>query len=195
MERFLALLLFILVLPLFTLLYLFIRLTSPGPFLFLQRRVGKNKKEFIIYKIRTMTSDAEVRKNTLKHLNQADGPVFKIKNDPRLTGIGKILSRTGIDELPQLLNIIRGEMSFVGPRPLPVAEARQVPKRYRMRFSVNPGITSPWVVSGAHRLTFQQWMESDVLYIKNRNFLYDLKICAATIFLLFKYVVQIMVKS
>ncbi|HRN70625.1 MAG TPA: sugar transferase, partial [Candidatus Woesebacteria bacterium] len=117
--------------------------------------------------------------------NQADGPVFKIQDDPRYTKIGKILSRIGLDELPQLINIVKGEMAFVGPRPLPLQEANQIPSRYHKRFSVLPGITSTWVVNGSHKLSFTEWMELDVLYVKNRSIFLDISISVKTIFLLF----------
>lgn len=101
--------------------------------------------------------------------NEADGPVFKIRNDPRYTKIGKFLSHSALDELPQLINVIKGEMAFVGPRPLPQEEAKQVPKRYGIRFSVLPGMTSSWVVQGSHRLTFTQWMELDCEYVRHNS--------------------------
>ncbi len=138
--------------------------------------MGKNMKPFWIYKIRTMVVDAEKLKIKIKNLNEVDGPVFKIYNDPRYTKIGKFLSHTGLDELPQIINVIKGEMALVGPRPLPVAEARQIPKKYQARFSVLPGITSPWVLQGAHEVSFKEWMESDLDYIKNKSFWQDVSI-------------------
>lgn len=148
--------------------------------------MGKNKKIFTMYKFRTMVENAEELKSKLNDLNEADGPAFKIRNDPRYTKIGKILARTAIDELPQLVNIIKGEMAFVGPRPLPTNEAKQISDKYQTRFKVLPGLTSPWVTKGGHRLTFDQWMKLDVNYAKNKNAKSDLFIVFKTILLLTK---------
>ena len=134
-----------------------------------------------MYKFRTMVQGAEKLKKRYVHLNEADGPVFKIWEDPRYTRIGRILAHTGLDELPQLINIIKGEMVFVGPRPLPVPEAKAVPKKYDARFSIFPGITSLWIVKGAHDLSFRQWMELDLEYIKKRSLYLDLKVALLTI--------------
>jgi lipopolysaccharide/colanic/teichoic acid biosynthesis glycosyltransferase len=172
-SRLLALILLIFLLPFLIILYFFVTISSRGGFLFKQKRAGKNKSVFILYKIRTMVENAELLKSKLYHLNETDKPVFKIYNDPRYTGIGKFLSHTGLDELPQLINVIKGEMNFVGPRPLPVGEAQQVPKKYQKRFSVLPGITSPWVLQGAHKLSFRSWMESDLDYIENKSIIND----------------------
>ena len=188
MQRILALMIFVIALPLLGIMYFIVRITSKGPFIFKQKRMGRGKKIFTIYKIRTMVEDAEKLKAKYQSLNEADGPVFKIREDPRYTGAGKIISRFGLDELPQLLNIIKNEMSFVGPRPLPVEEALQVPKKYEARFSVLPGITSSWVVVGAHKLNFKQWMDLDLEYVKKKNFWYDMKIVFKTMFLILKLV-------
>lgn len=188
MERIFAVFIFVLVTPLIFFLWFLVRFSSPGPFLFIQKRTGKNFRPFLIYKIRTMQINAEKLKSKYSHLNQADGPVFKISNDPRLTGIGKILWRTGVDEVLQLLNVIKGEMSFVGPRPLPVDEAKKIPVKYRPRFSVKPGMTSLWIIRGAHKLTFRQWMESDLEYVKSKNILLDVYIIVVTILLVFRWV-------
>lgn len=153
---------------------------------FKQKRLGKDKKPFYIYKFRTMVEDAENLKSKIKNLNEADGPVFKIFNDPRYTKIGRFLAHTGFDEIPQLINIVKGEMALVGPRPLPVDEANKVPRKYARRFSVLPGITSLWVVNGADHSSFKKWMEDDLEYIKNKSFLYDLKIIILTIWMLLK---------
>ncbi len=186
MYRILALFLFIALTPLWFLFYVLIKTTSKGTFLFKQRRLGENKKPFIMFKIRTMVEDAEELKSKYKHLNEADGPVFKIKNDPRYTKLGKFISHTGLDELPQLINIIKGEMSFVGPRPLPKSEADKVPKKYERRFSVLPGITSPWVVRGSHKLSFKEWMELDLEYAKKKSLWYDLEIGVKTMIMILK---------
>ncbi|MFA5770294.1 MAG: sugar transferase [Patescibacteria group bacterium] len=153
---------------------------------FKQKRLGKDKKPFFIYKFRTMVKDAENLKYKIQNLNEADGPVFKINDDPRYTKIGRFLAHSGLDEIPQLINVIKGEMAFVGPRPLPVEEANKVPKKYNKRFSVLPGITSLWVVRGAGHSSFKKWMEDDLEYIKNKSFLYDVKIIIQTIWMLLK---------
>ena len=188
LQRFIALILFLLFLPLLVVFYFFVKLTSNGPFIFKQRRMGKNKRIFTMYKVRTMVQNAERLKNRYIKLNEVDGPVFKIKDDPRFTGFGKILSYTGLDELPQLINIIKGEMAFVGPRPLPVDEAKKVPQKYQKRFNVLPGVTSPWVLKGQHNLDFKKWMELDVEYADERSKMYDLRISLATIILIIKLI-------
>ena len=179
-ERIVALIFLILFLPLLAVLYLLVRLTSKGPFLFKQKRVGKDKQVFTIYKIRTMVKDAENLKSKIQNLNQSDGPTFKIQNDPRCTKIGRFLRQTACDEIPQLINIIRGEMSFVGPRPLPIDEEKKIPSKYDLRFSVLPGMTSLWVVKGANHSSFKKWMEDDLEYVKNKSFFYDLHILIRT---------------
>jgi len=153
---------------------------------FKQKRLGKDRKPFFIYKFRTMVENAEDLRSRIYHLNEADEPVFKIRNDPRYTKIGRFLARSGLDEIPQLINILKGEMALVGPRPLPVMEANKVPKKYNKRFSVLPGITSLWVVRGADHSSFNQWMEDDIEYIKNKSFWYDLKIIILTIWMLLR---------
>lgn len=185
-QRLVAFVLFLLFSPIFLLCAFIIRVSSPGPFLFTQKRLGKNKKEFLIYKMRTMREDAEKIKDLYKALNETTGPVFKIHNDPRYTPIGKLLSHTGIDELPQLINIIKGEMAFVGPRPLPVKEALAVPKKYHKRFTVLPGITSLWVIKGTHQLPFEEWMKLDLWYVEHRSMMVDMKIAGITMILLLK---------
>lgn len=162
-----------------------IKLTAPGPVLFVQKRVGLNKRTFGIYKFRTMVVDAERRMREIEHLNEVSGPVFKIKNDPRLTPIGRFLRKTSIDELPQLLNILRGDMSLVGPRPLQLRDYELFTKDcedwQRCRFSVRPGITCLWQVNGRSSLPFDKWMELDLEYIKKWSLWLDLKILARTI--------------
>jgi lipopolysaccharide/colanic/teichoic acid biosynthesis glycosyltransferase len=176
-----AITLIILTLPLWPIIYVAVKLTSEGPFIFTQTRIGKNKKPFIIYKIRTMVKGAEdLKKRYVKH-NEADGPVFKIQYDPRFTPVGKFLTKYALDELPQLLNVLKGEMAIVGPRPLPIDEAKKIPKKYKIRFSVLPGMTSLWVISGAHRLSFKQWMDLDAEYVKYRKLKSDIFILIRTI--------------
>ena len=181
LERLFAAILLILSLPLFFILYITVKLDSKGPFLFLQLRMGKDRHPFWIYKIRTMAQGAEGLKPKVQCLNEADGPVFKIKNDPRYTRVGKYLSRIAIDELPQLMNIMEGTMSFVGPRPLPLSEALHIPKKYGKRFSVLPGMTSEWIVQGAHELSFKRWMELDCQYAKKRTIIRDMNIFLRTV--------------
>jgi len=189
-QRFIALIILILFSPLLAALYIIIRLTSKGPFIFKQKRWGRDKRAFMIYKIRTMVVDAESQKSKFKDQNEADEPVFKIHNDPRYTKFGRFLAHSGLDELLQLVNIIRGEMAFVGPRPLPVEEARQVPKKYQVRFSVLPGLSSLWVIKGTDHKDFDRWMKLDLEYIKNKSLWYDFMIAAKTIWLLTKLMLK-----
>lgn len=195
MERIFAFFLLILASPFIALLGIAVKLTSPGPFIFKQKRIGKNDKPFILYKIRTMVNNADKLQKKLQQYNEADGPVFKIRHDPRYTAIGKFLSHTGLDELLQLINIIKGEMSFIGPRPLPPREASGVPNKYKERFKIKPGLTSPWVVRGTHRLTFSEWMQSDIDYLRNKNKWHDTKLVAqtvvVTVFLIFKKIKEL----
>jgi lipopolysaccharide/colanic/teichoic acid biosynthesis glycosyltransferase len=172
--------------PLLGILYIAVKMDSAGPFIFPQKRTGCRRKPFTIFKIRSMYVGAEAQQKKLSRLNEADGPVFKISNDPRFTRVGKWLSRSGLDELPQLWNILRGEMSFVGPRPLPISEAKCVPKAYAARFSVLPGITSPWVINGNHNLSFPTWMELDLAYIKEQSLLKDIFIMSQTVFMVIR---------
>ena len=167
--------------PLLLVVALVIRVSSHGPVLFAQERVGMNKRLFKLYKFRSMYVDAEKRRGELEYLNEMDGPVFKIKNDPRVTPIGRIIRKTSIDELPQLLNVLRGQMSLVGPRPPLLAEVERYDWRYRRRLSIKPGITCLWQISGRNEITFKQWMEMDKAYIDNWSLWLDIKILAKTI--------------
>jgi lipopolysaccharide/colanic/teichoic acid biosynthesis glycosyltransferase len=194
MQRIVALMLLGLLFPIIGFLYLLVKLTSRGPFIFNQKRWGKNKKPFFMYKIRTMIENAEELKPKLNNQNEANGPVFKIRHDPRYTRIGKILSHSGIDEILQLINIVKGEMAFVGPRPLPIDEAKKVPEKYNKRFSVLPGITSLWVVNGAHNLTFDQWMQSDIDYINQKTSQLDMIILAKTLAIIVGQLTKIQLK-
>ena len=194
-QRVLALFLFILLLPFFGILGIILKVQNGGPLIFKQKRMGKDEKPFVMYKIRTMVVGAEKLKKRYLDLNEADGPVFKIKKDPRFTKVGKILARTAIDEFPQLINVIKGEMAIVGPRPLPWEEAKRVPKRYKKRFSVLPGITSFWIVKGSHKLTFKKWMELDLDYVNNRAVLQDLSIIIVTAILMSKWAIRWLLKG
>jgi exopolysaccharide biosynthesis polyprenyl glycosylphosphotransferase len=167
--------------PLLLLVALLIKLTSPGPVFFTQERVGMNQRKFRLYKFRSMVADAEARKLDLAHLNEQDGPAFKIRNDPRITPIGRLIRKTSIDELPQLFNVLRGEMSLVGPRPPLPSEVREYEWRYRKRLSVKPGITCIWQVSGRNEVSFVEWMQMDHDYIENWSLWLDFKLLAQTI--------------
>ncbi len=151
------------------------------PILYVQRRVGKNNDVFVLYKFRTMVHDAEVQKFRFSHLNEAKGPAFKIRNDPRFTPLGKFLSHTGFDELPQLINVIRGEMALLGPRPLPVEEAKKLLPWMQERHTIKPGIISPWILNGYHSKSFNEWMRSDIDYTLNKNLSYDIVLTARAV--------------
>lgn len=168
--------------PLLLAVGILIRLTSPGPILFSQKRLGLNKRLFELYKFRTMVVDAEKRMREIEHLNEVSGPVFKIKNDPRITPIGTFLRRTSIDELPQLINVLKGQMSLVGPRPLPIRDYGGFSEDWqRRRFSVKPGITCLWQIRGRSSIPFEKWMELDLQYIDQWSLWLDLRILMQTI--------------
>ena len=172
----------VLLCPVLLVVAVLIKLNSPGPVLFVQKRLGLNKRRFNVYKFRTMVADAEVRMREIEHLNEVSGPVFKIKRDPRITPIGRFLRKTSVDELPQLLNVLKGEMSLVGPRPLPVRDYEGFHEdRQRRRFSVKPGITCLWQIRGRSSIPFEQWMELDLQYIDKWSLWLDLEILMRTI--------------
>jgi exopolysaccharide biosynthesis polyprenyl glycosylphosphotransferase len=174
--------LLVLLLPTFAIVSLLIKLTSHGPVFFRQERIGINKRRFRIYKFRTMVRDAEELMAKLQHRNEVSGPVFKIKNDPRVTPIGRFLRRSSIDELPQLLNVLKGDMSLVGPRPLPVRDYEGFSEDWqRRRFSVRPGITCLWQVQGRSTISFEQWMMLDLQYMDEWSLWLDFKILAQTV--------------
>ena len=162
--------------PLMALAAILIKITSPGPIFFAQDRVGMNQRRFRLYKFRSMVTDADERKKELAHLNELDGPAFKMVNDPRITPIGRFIRKTSIDELPQLFNVIKGEMSLVGPRPPLPDEVSKYQWLFRRRLSVKPGITCVWQVSGRSGTTFDEWMTMDKQYVENWSLLLDLKI-------------------
>ncbi|MFQ5667101.1 MAG: sugar transferase [Candidatus Binatia bacterium] len=172
----------VLLAPLFLLAAVAIKLESRGgPVFFVQRRVGLNRRRFYALKFRTMTEDAEELQSALEPLNEAEGPVFKIENDPRVTRVGRWLRQLSIDELPQLVNVLKGEMSLVGPRPLPVRDANRIDVRWhKRRFSVKPGITCLWQVN-SRRPKFDEWIKWDMEYIDNWSLGLDFKILAKTI--------------
>ncbi len=168
--------------PLFLVVAIMIKLSSPGPVLFKQRRVGLNKRQFTMFKFRTMVPAAESIQESLSHLNEMTGPAFKIKNDPRITPIGKVLRKTSIDELPQLFNVLNGDMSLVGPRAMSVRDYQFFSEDWqRRRFSVLPGITCLWQIHGRNTIPFEQWMVLDMQYIDRWSFWLDIKILALTI--------------
>ena len=168
--------------PILAIAALLIRFNSEGPVFYFQERVGLNKRRFRICKFRTMVPNAEKMLAELEKLNEVSGPVFKIKDDPRITPIGRFLRRTSIDELPQLLNVLKGDMSLVGPRPLPVRDYEGFDEDWqRRRFSVRPGITCLWQVNGRSSIPFEQWMKLDLQYMDEWSLWLDIKILARTI--------------
>jgi exopolysaccharide biosynthesis polyprenyl glycosylphosphotransferase len=169
-------------LPVLAAAALAIKLTSPGPVLFAQERYGLNKRRFRMYKLRTMVVGAETQQALLESRNEASGPVFKIREDPRITPVGRVLRRLSIDELPQLLNVLRGDMSLVGPRPLPMRDVgRFLEPALMRRFSVHPGITGLWQVSGRCELPFDDWIRLDLQYIDEWSLQLDLRILLRTV--------------
>ncbi len=170
-----------LVAPLFAAVAVAIRLDSPGPVLFRQRRVGLHGREFVFYKFRSMCLDAEAKLESLRQFNEVTGPVFKMRQDPRVTRVGRLLRRTSIDELPQFWNVLKGEMSVVGPRPPTPNEVRKYKPWQRRRLSMKPGITCTWQVSGRRDVDFDRWMQLDLAYIDNWSLWNDLQICVKTI--------------
>jgi len=170
-------------LPLFLFVAIIIMVSSPGPAFFRQRRAGLHGRPFDMWKFRTMCADAEARRTELATKNLMKGPVFKVEDDPRITPIGKWLRKTSIDELPQLYNVLRGEMSLVGPRPLPLYEVEQFERAaHRRRLSMKPGLTCIWQVRGRNKVTdFQDWVKMDLEYIDNWSVLLDIAILLQTI--------------
>lgn len=182
MDFFLTALAIPLLVPLFAVIALAIKLDSRGPVFFIQQRVGLRKHIFPMMKFRSMHLDAEERLHEIEHLNEAEGPIFKMENDPRVTRVGNFLRKTSLDELPQLINVLRGEMSLVGPRPMSIRDVDLFDRGIqRKRFSVQPGITCLWQISGRSDLPFDKWLELDLLYIENWSLLYDMKILLKTI--------------
>lgn len=178
-----ALVLLLLASPVLVAAAIAVKVTSPGPVLFRQQRCGLNGRPFTMVKFRSMTTDAEQRKHEIERLNEMTGPVFKVTNDPRITPVGRFLRKYSIDEFPQLLNVLQGDMSLVGPRPLPVDEvARFDDLAHRRRLSVKPGITCLWQVSGRNNVTdFKEWVRLDLEYIDNWTLWLDMQILCRTI--------------
>ncbi len=173
----------IFVIPLIPIVAILIKLTSPGPILFRQRRAGKHGKPFVMYKFRSMSNDAEMRKAELEPFNQMSGPVFKVENDPRVTSLGRWLRRTSVDEVPQLFNVLKGNMSLVGPRPLPLYEVEKFENTaQRRRLSVKPGLTCLWQISGRNQVKdFSDWVKLDLDYIDRWSLGLDFKILLRTV--------------
>lgn len=167
--------------PFALLIALLIKLSSPGPVLYVQRRVGKYEEVFDMYKFRTMVQNADEMLAELKDQNEAQGPFFKIKDDPRKTRVGKWLRKFSLDELPQLINVLRGDMSLVGPRPMPVNEVEGYNNLHRRRHEVIPGMTGLWQVNGRSDLSFDEMIELDILYIQNQSPRLDFSILLKTI--------------
>ena len=168
-------------LPIIVFAALAIRLTSPGSVLFKQERLGLNGRIFTLYKFRTMIEDAHRRREEVSHLNEMTGPVFKSKSDPRITPVGRFLRKFSLDELPQLWNVLKGDMSLVGPRPPIPEEVESYHRWHRRRLSMKPGLTCLWQVSGRNNVDFDRWMELDLQYIDNWSPSLDLKILLRTI--------------
>jgi exopolysaccharide biosynthesis polyprenyl glycosylphosphotransferase len=181
MDMSLSLLGMILLLPLFLLIGLFIRLNSPGPVVFRQLRVGKGEQVFSCFKFRSMREGADEEKEQLLEQNEADGPLFKIRNDPRVTSVGRLLRRTSLDELPQLFNVLMGHMSLVGPRPAIPTEVQRYQPWHKRRLEVPPGMTGLWQVSGRSQLTFDEQVLLDLYYIENWSPLLDVQILLRTL--------------
>jgi exopolysaccharide biosynthesis polyprenyl glycosylphosphotransferase len=168
--------------PIMTLISLIIKTTSKGPVIFRQERVGLRGRKFYIYKFRTMVQNAEELKSQLEDLNESDGPTFKIKHDPRITSIGHFLRKTGLDELPQLFNVLRGEMSLIGPRPPLPSEVKKYERWHLRRLSVKPGITCTWqIIPNRNEVVFDNWMKLDIQYIDNWSIKKDLQLFIRTI--------------
>lgn len=182
-DRLGALILLILTCGILLLVALAIKLTSPGPVIFRQRRAGKNGRPFTMFKFRSMHTNAEMQQSELAAFNLMSGPVFKLENDPRVTPVGRFLRRTSLDEFPQLVNVLRGDMSLVGPRPLPLYEVEKFESpSQRRRLSMKPGLTCLWQVSGRNEVTnFDQWVKLDLDYIDNWSLLLDAKILLRTV--------------
>lgn len=167
--------------PVIAVLAVIVRLTSRGPVFYRSTRIGRGGQPFTFYKLRSMVKDADLKRQHLTHLNEADGPVFKIARDPRITPIGRFMRSTSLDEVPQFWNVLKGDMSLVGPRPpIPEEVAQYEPWQLR-RLDMRPGLTCLWQISGRSRIGFQEWMRLDLEYIRHRSLLLDLKILLRTI--------------
>lgn len=171
--------------PVLVIVSILIRAESKGNVIFVQERIGLNGKTFKMYKFRSMVCNAEELKKDLMKDNEMEGPMFKMKNDPRITRVGRFIRRTSIDELPQLFNVLKGDMSLVGPRPSLPSEVEKFEEWMMKRLSVKPGLTCFWQVSGRNNIGFEEWMKLDIKYIQERSMLLDLKLIFKTFFVLF----------
>ena len=175
----------ILLIPIFIVVIAAIKIESKGSAIFVQDRIGYKGKKFKMYKFRSMVVDAEELKKSLMDQNEMGGPMFKMKNDPRVTRVGKFIRKTSIDELPQLINVLKGEMSLVGPRPSLPKEVEQFSPWMLERLKVKPGITCYWQVMGRNNIAFEEWMKLDVKYVHEMNYWLDIKLIFKTFFVLF----------
>lgn len=175
----------ILLLPLFIIVSLAIKIESAGPALFIQKRCGKDGRIFKMYKFRSMVCNAEEKLSDLMHMNEMSGPVFKIRDDPRITKVGNFIRRTSIDELPQLVNVLKGDMSLVGPRPPIDREVLKYTEYEKQRLLIKPGLTCYWQVSGRNDIDFDEWVNLDIKYIMERNLWVDIKLILKTVLVLF----------
>ena len=175
----------ILLSPILIITAIAIKLDSKGPVFFIQERVGKNEQVFNMYKFRSMVIDAEEKLYKLKDKNEMSGPMFKMKDDPRITKIGRFIRKTSIDELPQLFNVLKGEMSLVGPRPNLPREVIKFTDYQKNKFLATPGLTCYWQVMGRNNIDFEDWIELDIKYIRKRNTWEDIKLIFKTVGVLF----------
>ena len=171
--------------PILLIIAIAIKMDSKGPIFFKQDRVGKDERIFSMYKFRSMVVNAEELKKSLEKENEMSGPIFKIKKDPRITRVGRFIRKTSIDELPQLINVLKGDMSLVGPRPSLPKEVEAFEPWMKERLTVLPGLTCIWQVSGRNNIPFKEWMELDIKYVRERSYLLDLKLIFKTFFVLF----------
>jgi lipopolysaccharide/colanic/teichoic acid biosynthesis glycosyltransferase len=171
--------------PVFIITAITIKLDSKGPVFYVQHRVGKDGKLFKMLKFRSMCSDAEQQLQSLKAKNEMSGPMFKMRNDPRITMVGRFIRRTSIDELPQLFNVLKGDMTLVGPRPNLPWEVAKFSAYYRQKLTVKPGLTCYWQVRGRSSVGFDEWMELDLKYIEERSTLNDIGLICRTVKVLF----------
>jgi lipopolysaccharide/colanic/teichoic acid biosynthesis glycosyltransferase len=180
-DIFAALSAIIILSPVFLFVGVLIKITSRGPVFFTQKRVGLNGRQFMLYKFRTMHEDAQKKRFDMEKYNELDGPAFKIKNDPRIEPLGKLFRKLSLDELPQFFHILVGQMSFVGPRPLPCYEIRDFGPWQRRRLSMRPGLTCLWQIRGRSKVDFSQWMSLDLEYVDTWSLTLDFYILFKTI--------------
>lgn len=171
--------------PLIIITAIAVKLDSKGPIFFAQKRVGQNGRILYMYKFRSMVTNAEELLHKLKDKNEMTGPMFKMKNDPRITRVGKFIRKTSIDELPQLFNVLKGEMSLVGPRPNLPMEVEKFTERQKIKLLAKPGLTCYWQVMGRNNIDFEEWMELDIKYVKERNLWIDIALILKTVRVLF----------